>query len=88
MTKDMKLIYKLRMLWLKKKVRAIQKKQLENKKRQIKHYILASLADGKPVKCTVEDPDPVFEDVLKEMGVKYEDTRTMRSVTYYVPVKQ
>ena len=84
----MKLIYKLRLLWLKKKVRAIQKKQLENKKRQIKHYILTSLAEGEPVKCTVPDPDPVLEDVLKEMGVKYVDTRTMRNVTYYIPVKQ
>ena len=86
--KTMKWIYKLQLLQKKREIRAIQKKQLENKKRQYKRYILASLAEGKMVKCTMDDPDPILEDVLKEMGVKYEDSRTMRSVTYYIPVEQ
>lgn len=86
--KTMKWIYKLQLLQKKREIRAIQKKQLENKKRQYKRRILASLAEGKMVICTRDDPDPILEDVLKEMGVKYKDSRTMRSVTYYIPVEQ
>lgn len=84
----MKWIYRFQLLQKKREIRAIQKKQLENKKRQYKQYILASLAEGQSVTCRMDDPDPILEDVLKEMGVKYEDSRTMRSVTYYIPVKQ
>lgn len=84
----MKWIYRFQLLLKKREIRAIQKKQLENKKRQYKRYILASLAEGRSVTYRIDNPDPILEDVLKEMDVKYEDSRSMRSVTYYIPVKQ
>lgn len=84
----MKWIYKLRLLRMKRTVRSIQKKQRKKKKRQYEKYILASLAEGRTVKITLDDPEPILEEILKEMGVKYEYKPGLQVVTYYIPINQ
>ena len=84
----MKWIYKLRLLQMKREIRSIQKKQRKQKKRQYEKYIIAALAEGRPVKITRDDPDPILEELLKEMGVKYEYKPGMQVVTYYIPMNQ
>jgi hypothetical protein len=73
---------------MKRKVRSIQKKQRKQKKRKYEEYIIASLAGGRPVKITLDSPGPILEELLKEMGVKYEYKPGMQVVTYYIPIKQ
>ena len=84
----MKWIYKLRLLRTKREIRSITKKQNKEKKRHYEKYIIVSLAEGRPVKITRDDPEPILEELLKEMGVKYEYKPGMQVVTYYIPVKQ
>lgn len=84
----MKWIYKLRLLRMKRTVRSIQKKQRKQKKREYEEYIIASLAEGRPVKITLDNPGPILEELLKEMGVKYEYKPGMQVVTYYIPIEQ
>ena len=73
---------------MKRKVRSIQKKQRKQKKRQYEKYIIGALAEGRPVKITYVDPEPILEELLKEMGVKYEYKPGLQVVTYYIPVNQ
>lgn len=84
----MKWIYKLRLLRTKREIRSITKKQNKEKKRQYEKYIIESFAEGHPVKITRDDPEPILEELLKEMGVKYEYKPGLQVVTYYIPVNQ
>ena len=84
----MKWIYKLRLLQMKREIRSMRKKQNKAKKRQYEDYIIASLAEGRPIKITRDDPEPILEELLKEMGVKYEYKPGLQVVTYYIPVNQ
>ena len=84
----MKWIYKLRLFRMKRKFRSTQKKLRKQKKREYEEYILASLSEGRPVKYTLDYPAPILEELLEEMGVKYEYKSGMQVVTYYIPINQ
>ena len=73
---------------MKREIRSIQKKQRKQKKRQYEKYIIANLSEGRPVKITRDDPEPILEELLKEMGVKYEYKPGLQVVTYYIPINQ
>ena len=71
----MKLIYKLRLLRKKIEIRALEKKQIEGKKHQYERWILTAIAKGECINFVRDESDAVLEELLEEMGGKYEKSR-------------